>query len=82
MQAIEYFAYYHSKNFFNGDIKPDNLLISNSLDKITSDAGSLLDLETDLAVDNPRFVVTSFTLGFASKEHIQAVVSRKPLTKH
>jgi predicted unusual protein kinase regulating ubiquinone biosynthesis (AarF/ABC1/UbiB family) len=41
--AIEYFANYHIKNFFHGDIKPDNILVSNIFE-LTSDAGTLLFL--------------------------------------
>ena len=43
MLAIEYFANYHLKNFFHGDIKPDNIMISNIFE-LTSDAGTLLFL--------------------------------------
>jgi serine/threonine protein kinase len=46
LKSIEYFADYHSRNFFHGDIKPDNLLKKKKgfgFD-ITSDAGTLLDL--------------------------------------
>jgi serine/threonine protein kinase len=49
LKAIQYFAEYHSRNFFHGDIKPDNLLKKNrglGFD-ITSDAGTLLDLGID-----------------------------------
>ena len=41
--AIEYFANYHLKNFFHGDIKLDNILVSNIFE-LTSDAGTLLFL--------------------------------------
>jgi hypothetical protein len=41
--SIEYFAYYHQKNFFNGDIKPENIFVSNIFE-LTSDAGTLLSL--------------------------------------
>lgn len=37
---------------------------------MTSDAGTLLYLGNDLETDIPRFIVTSFTLGFASHEHV------------
>jgi predicted unusual protein kinase regulating ubiquinone biosynthesis (AarF/ABC1/UbiB family) len=41
--AIEYFANYYLKNFFHGDIKPENILVSNIFE-LTSDAGTLLFL--------------------------------------
>lgn len=44
--AIEYFANYHSKKFFHGDIKPDNILVS-KIFELTSDAGTLLSLGDD-----------------------------------
>jgi serine/threonine protein kinase len=44
--AIEYFANYHLKNFFHGDIKPDNILVSKNFE-LTSDAGTLLSLGDD-----------------------------------
>jgi hypothetical protein len=44
--AIEYFANYHKKNFFHGDIKPENIFISNIFE-LTSDAGTLLFLGDD-----------------------------------
>ena len=43
MLAIEYFGNYHLKNFFHGDIKTDNILVSNIFE-LTSDAGTLLFL--------------------------------------
>ncbi len=46
IQAINYFAEYHSKNFFHGDIKPANLFYDKSF-LMTSDAGSLLYLGDD-----------------------------------
>ncbi len=46
MLAIEYFANYHKKNFFHGDIKPENIFISNIFE-LTSDAGTLLLLGDD-----------------------------------
>ena len=44
--AIDYFAQYHTKNFFHGDIKPDNILVSND-NFFTTDAGTLLYLGND-----------------------------------
>ncbi len=44
--AIEYFANYHQKNFFHGDIKPENIFVSNIFE-LTSDAGTLLSLGDD-----------------------------------
>ena len=44
--AIDYFAQYHTKNFFHGDIKPHNIffdLVGYNIE-ITSDIGSLLYL--------------------------------------
>jgi serine/threonine protein kinase len=46
-QAIFYFADYHIKNFYHGDIKPDNILIYESNLEVTSDAGTLLYLGDD-----------------------------------
>jgi serine/threonine protein kinase len=79
LRSIELFAEYHSKNFFHGDIKPENILFNYKF--ITSDAGTLLDLGIDQPIDNPRFIVTSFTFGFASKQHVEAVNNQTPLTK-
>ena len=57
IQAICYFADYHIKNFYHGDIKPDNIFIYSDL-SVTSDAGTLLYLGDDSAIDNPRYVIT------------------------
>ena len=59
--AICYFADYHIKNFYHGDIKPDNILIYADLEirlGVTSDAGTLLYLGDDSAIDIPRYVIT------------------------
>jgi hypothetical protein len=69
--VVDYFAKYHTKNFYHGDIKPDNIFIFDVDYDITSDGGSLLYLgETDLKADDPRFIITEFTQGFASRELI------------
>ena len=47
IQAICYFADYHIKNFYHGDIKPDNILIHGRWFRVTSDAGTLLYLGDD-----------------------------------
>jgi serine/threonine protein kinase len=44
---IDYFADLHAKNFFHGDIKPDNILINYMNFGIISDSGSLLYLGDD-----------------------------------
>jgi tRNA A-37 threonylcarbamoyl transferase component Bud32 len=43
-KAIDYFAKYHERNFYHGDIKPDNLMFLYNFLYFTSDAGSLLYL--------------------------------------
>ena len=58
IEAICYFADYHIKNFYHGDIKPDNILIFEYSFRVTSDAGTLLYLGDDSAIDNPRYVIT------------------------
>ena len=58
INAISYFADYHIKNFYHGDIKPDNILIGGLGTRVTSDAGTLLYLGDDSAIDNPRYVIT------------------------
>ena len=58
IQAIFYFADYHIKNFYHGDIKPDNILLDGWNFCVTSDAGTLLYLGDDSAIDNPRYVIT------------------------
>ncbi len=70
--AIGYFANYHKQNFFHGDIKPDNLFISNQFD-ITSDSGSLLKLRTDVPEDQPAYQITQYTLLYASNDHVEAI---------
>ncbi len=40
---------------------------------MTSDAGTLLDLGIDQEIDEPRFIITYFTNGYASREHAEAV---------
>ncbi len=72
MLAIEYFANYHQKNFFHGDIKPENLFVSNIFE-LTSDAGTLLSLEDDDDLDIPKYFINLYTEGFASPEHKNAV---------
>ena len=47
VKAIEYFAEYHKRNFFHGDIKPENIFFSFDYDYMTSDAGTLLYLGSD-----------------------------------
>jgi serine/threonine protein kinase len=47
IKAIGYFAEYHRKNFFHGDIKPDNIFVLNTFEEITSDSGTLLDVGSD-----------------------------------
>jgi hypothetical protein len=49
---------------------------------MTSDAGTLLDLGLDLEEDTPRYLITSFTSGFASAKHVQAIKNQTLLTKH
>ena len=73
IKAIGYFAEYHRKNFFHGDIKPDNIFIYSIFEEITSDSGTLLDVGNDLPIDYPQYIVTSFTQGFASDKHILAI---------
>jgi serine/threonine protein kinase len=58
IKVIYYFADYHIKNFYHGDIKPDNILIGGLGTRVTSDAGTLLYLGDDSAIDNPRYVIT------------------------
>ena len=58
INSIFYFADYHIKNFYHGDIKPDNILIYGNTLRVTSDAGTLLYLGEDSAIDNPRYVIT------------------------
>jgi serine/threonine protein kinase len=58
VQAICYFADYHIKNFYHGDIKPENILFYGTSLRVTSDAGTLLYLGDDSAIDNPRYVIT------------------------
>ena len=43
-KAIDYFANYHKRNFYHGDIKPDNLMFYYLSYEFTSDAGTLLYL--------------------------------------
>jgi hypothetical protein len=50
--AIKYFASYHQKNFFHGDIKPDNIFVQKLSLKITSDAGTLIYLG-DKSIEKP-----------------------------
>ncbi len=79
--AIEYFANYHSKNFFHGDIKPENILVS-KLFELTSDAGTLLSLGEDLDnKDIPRYLINQYTKFYASSEHIYAVENKIPLSR-
>jgi hypothetical protein len=71
LRAIEYYAQYHSKNFFNGNIKPDNVFVRE--DYLTSSVGTLLYLGNDHEIDTPRYIITQYTLGFASKEFVESV---------
>jgi serine/threonine protein kinase len=73
-------ADYHFNNLFHGDIKPDNILIDdyNNISFITSDIGSLLYLGED---NDNKFIVTCYTEKYASKEHIEAVNNKTPLTR-
>ena len=47
IQAICYFADYHIKNFYHGDIKPANIFICRHYLSVASDAGTLLYLGDD-----------------------------------
>jgi hypothetical protein len=48
----------------------------------SSDAGTLLYLgDGDKQTDYPRYIITSFTLGFASSELVEAVKNETPLTR-
>ena len=62
------------KNFFHGDIKPENLFYARAFNpRIRSDAGTLLYLGSDCLMDTPRYIVTKFTPGFASDKHVEAI---------
>jgi serine/threonine protein kinase len=79
--AIEYFANYHSKNFFHGDIKPENILVSKRFE-LTSDAGTLLSLGEDLDKNIPRYLINQYTKSYASSEHIFAVENKIALSRN
>jgi hypothetical protein len=78
--AIEYFANYHLKNFFHGDIKPQNIFLSNIFE-LTSDAGSLLFLENNDDKDSKNYLINLFTPSFASSEHISDVKNSIPRSR-
>ncbi len=73
--AINFMADYHQENFFHGDIKPDNLFINDRFE-MSSDAGTLLYLGRSDVIpsDKPLYIVNMFTPGYASFEHIDAII--------
>ncbi len=77
---IKLIVEYHKNNFFHGDIKPENIFISNydSSSSITSDIGSLLYLGEN---KDEKFIVTCFTEKYASESHIDAIKNKTPLRR-
>jgi serine/threonine protein kinase len=69
-------ADYHQENFFHGDIKPENLFINSSFD-MTSDAGTLLFLGVpdENPINKPLYMINQFTKGYASDEHVKAIIN-------
>ena len=50
--AIEYFSILHTKNFFLGDVKPENLFFSQNY-KLTSTTRSLVSLGKNNELEKP-----------------------------
>ena len=76
LRTIKYFADLHLDNFFHGDIKPENIFDNCYCHPniLTSDSGSLLLMENEL-LDEQIYKINTFTYGYASKEHINAVIN-------
>ena len=56
---------YHEKNFFHGDIKPDNIFYFGDFFYLTTDLGSLLYLGNPDEI-NSQFIATCYTESYAS----------------
>ena len=54
--AIEYFAIFHTKNFFLGNIKPTKLYFNQNY-KLTSGTNTLLSLDKDNELDFPKYII-------------------------
>jgi serine/threonine protein kinase len=79
--AIEYFANYHLKHFFHGDIKLDNIFVSNIFE-LTSDAGTLLFLGDNDDLDSKKYIINLYTPGYASPEHISDIDKKIPRSRN
>ena len=67
LRVISYFADLQYKNYFHGDIKPENILYNSTI--TSSDVGSLLYMP-DTDVDSKIYMLMLYTPGFSSKEHV------------
>lgn len=76
--AIRYIVRHHELGFFHGDIKPANIFYDQI--EITTDAGSLLYIGSKKSSDD-KYIITVYTPGFASSEHVAAVKQLLPRTR-
>lgn len=70
----------HSKKVFHGDIKPSNVFgIDNFVQivSLTTDSDTLLYMDDNI---KDQYYVRKFTRGYASEDHINAVLNQLPRT--
>ena len=81
-KLINFIAFeYNEKNFFHGDIKPENIFYYNDEFSIsmTTDIGTLLYLGE--GNQSSLFIRTCYTEKYASPKYIEAVKNKIPFTK-
>ncbi len=79
LRSIKYIANIHSKDLFHGDIKPANLFYNKHSLKISSDSGTLVQLDHENS--DKKYYIRYYSRGFSSKKHIKSINERTGETK-